>query len=96
MWGIVQAPILGRLLNCYKLAEINCAAPQDEEAFAQAAADVESEIAGQAAEVAALKVSSEKVDKEITDLKTAAVRIHKAGAASQGLRELVNYWQSSC
>lgn len=54
---------------------------QDEEAFAQAAAAVESEISGQVAEVAALKLSSEKVDKEIVDLKKAAARIHKEGVS---------------
>lgn len=53
---------------------------QDEEAFAKTAAAVESEIAGQAAEAAALKVSSEKVDKEVADLKKAAARIQKERA----------------
>lgn len=52
---------------------------QDEEAFAKASADVESEIAGQAAELAALKVHFEKADKEVADLKKAAARIHKEG-----------------
>ena len=55
---------------------------QDEEAFAKASAEVESEIAGQAAELAALKVSFEKVDKEVADLRKAAARNHKEGDAA--------------
>ena len=53
--------------------------PQEEEAFAKANAEVEAEIAGQAAELAALKVSFEKVDKEVADLRKAAARINKEG-----------------
>ncbi len=53
---------------------------QDEEAFAKATAEVESEIAGQAAQLAALRVHFEKADKEVADLKKAAARIHKEGA----------------
>ena len=69
---------------------------QDEEAFAKASAEVESEIAGQAAELAALKVSFEKVDKEVADLRKAATRNNKEGdaAACSSLRTQTHHIQA--